>query len=230
MLSLESIINIDPSDIVDSMPRYVLPVSVFLTSFLGSLHCAGMCGPLYATVARHSKLYHGGRGFSYALVGAISGFLGESVLRPHHSPLTLSIIAFVMLSLIITSLYRPDFLHRSPIARLAQWLVGRSLKIQTPEAKALALGVATPLLPCGWFYSYAFGSAATENAAWGAIFMLSFWLGTLPALGVIPIIQRTLRPKLSIFSIHLLKGGLVIFAVIVIGIRLYNDLNAHHCH
>src|SRR5690349_10285473 len=66
--------------------------SVFSASLLGSLHCAGMCGPFVAVYAAAAPMgsrprarahlhvaYQAGRAVTYATVGAISGFLGSLV-------------------------------------------------------------------------------------------------------------------------------------------------------
>jgi len=75
--------------------------AVFLASLLGSLHCAGMCGPLAAFAAlvdspgaggceaggscrgslpwRLLVAYNGGRLLTYALLGALAGLLGAAL-------------------------------------------------------------------------------------------------------------------------------------------------------
>ena len=64
-------------------------LSVLVSSLLGSLHCAGMCGPLVAVYAGDDPsrgwrrllahaLYSSGRLAAYATVGALAGALGEA--------------------------------------------------------------------------------------------------------------------------------------------------------
>ena len=59
-----------------------LVVSVFIAAFLGSAHCAAMCGGLACFVAgdthaaRATAAYNGGRLIAYAILGAIAGTIG----------------------------------------------------------------------------------------------------------------------------------------------------------
>ncbi len=59
--------------------------------------------------------------------------------------------------------------------------VGR-LQKRPPVLRALLLGSASALLPCGFLYGFALAAAATGGAAKGAAVMAAFWLGNLPAL------------------------------------------------
>jgi uncharacterized protein len=72
-----------------------VPLTVFIASILGSLHCAGMCGPIQTLVASNTKTsitYHFGRLISYATLGAIAGKFGESLLSPLQSPSIASLV------------------------------------------------------------------------------------------------------------------------------------------
>lgn len=68
---------------------WILVSAVVTASFLGSLHCVGMCGPLAIWAAgadQHQRnntlrlpiaLYHFGRMITYAMAGMIAGFVGQ---------------------------------------------------------------------------------------------------------------------------------------------------------
>ncbi len=70
---------------------FALLSAVFVASLLGSLHCAGMCGPLALLAvqpagAAHRRwkphlAYHGGRLLAYAALGAACGAIGLAVDR-----------------------------------------------------------------------------------------------------------------------------------------------------
>ena len=65
--------------------------AVLAASLFGSLHCAGMCGPLVlfamgsTEVNSHGRrliiqiAYHGGRFVMYAVIGAVCGLLGAAL-------------------------------------------------------------------------------------------------------------------------------------------------------
>src|SRR5512141_219921 len=69
-------------------------MAVFLASLLGSLHCAGMCGPFVAFATLRVKeaspraqsrghtlqfAYHSGRLLAYAILGTLAGILGATI-------------------------------------------------------------------------------------------------------------------------------------------------------
>jgi sulfite exporter TauE/SafE len=51
-----------------------------------------------------------------------------------------------------------------------------------PPLRALVVGLATGLLPCGWLYVFLATAAGTGSALGGAALMAVFWVGTLPAM------------------------------------------------
>ena len=61
--------------------------SALIFGLVGSFHCMGMCGPIafMLPIDRENKskgfiqtlIYHTGRSFSYATIGAIFGLLGK---------------------------------------------------------------------------------------------------------------------------------------------------------
>src|SRR3954469_14309814 len=69
---------------------FIFVITAFLLGLMGSLHCAGMCGPLVlmTPVVGHSRasrvasrvLYHLGRITTYALIGLLFGMIGKSIV------------------------------------------------------------------------------------------------------------------------------------------------------
>ncbi len=193
--------------------------SVFSASLLGSLHCAGMCGPFVAVYAAAAPMgsrprarahlhvaYQAGRAVTYATVGAISGFLGSLVDlagKAAGAAHVAAIATSVLLVLWGVGVIVPRFAIKSP------WdgVFGRrlvQLRRRSPLVRASLLGTLTPLLPCGWFYAFALTAAGTARAAHGALVMTVFWLGTVPALlGVGWIMGRSggwLRQRLPVLT------------------------------
>jgi sulfite exporter TauE/SafE len=61
--------------------------------------------------------------------------------------------------------------------------------------RALALGLATALLPCGYLWAFVATAAATGRPLAATLVMLAFWAGTTPALaGVALLARRALGP------------------------------------
>ena len=176
-------------------------LSAFIIGLLGSGHCIGMCGGittmLTSALSPQSKAsdqfklvtaYNIGRIFSYSLIGAIVGFSSSIAAKNIGVPLGYLRI-FAAIFLILLGLY------------LGQWLMwltkvekfGKVLwRYLSPLSKkfipvnntkqALALGAIWGWLPCGLVYSTLTWSLASGDALTGGLIMMSFGLGTLPAL------------------------------------------------
>jgi sulfite exporter TauE/SafE len=179
--------------------------SVLAASVLGSLHCAGMCGGLAAAcsaptscVARRTRAstvaYHAGRLASYALVGAISGAVGIVLQRGGSFVGVQQAAALVAGIVVALSGVAMLMAHAAPRVGKActppvlQSLTTRIIRcsmLLDPVARAAILGVATPLLPCGWLWAFAIVAAGTASTLQGAVVMVAFWLGTVPILALI---------------------------------------------
>ncbi len=178
-----------------------LVATVFFASLLGSLHCAGMCGPFVAfavgqTGDEPSRVtlhlaYHGGRLVTYALLGAVAGSLGALLDMTSAlaglQPVAMALAGGLMIVFGMAELLR-QFGHRIAHIRPPKLLVqtvhrGQRLALAlSPTRRALAIGLLTTLLPCGWLYAFALTAAGTGNLFYGAVVMAVFWVGTLPVL------------------------------------------------
>lgn len=189
--------------------------TILASSALGSLHCAGMCGPFVAFYSGadsggrqrwigHAG-YHAGRLATYLTLGAAAGALGQgldrlAVLSGIGRLAGLAAGALMLgWGLLLASRTAHLGALRLPLA-LRRWLVGFTarLRARPPLGRALLLGLSTALLPCGWLYAFIVAAAGTASPIAGAVILLSLWLGSLPALlglgiGVQTVFQRV-RP------------------------------------
>lgn len=148
------------------------------TAFLGSWHCAGMCGAIAANFRSRGALigYQAGRGFAYVILGVAAGLAGERFLV-EASP-GFRVIAALVLAVAL-------LLHRPP-AFFERWLRARSLtlwrlmfRFRAPPPVA---GLLTGFLPCAWLWTFLAAAAATGRPSTGALVLFALWLGGLPAL------------------------------------------------
>lgn len=180
-----------------------LVVAVFVASLLGSLHCAGMCGGFLAfavggggpgpTVsrARLQAAYHLGRLSTYTALGVGAGALGAAldlgaaavgVQRLAGVVAGVTMVVFGVVAILrivgvpIAKAPVPGFL-KTAVARGHRLAFGLSA-----VHRALAVGMLTTLLPCGWLYAFAVTAAGTASPLWGGVTMAVFWLGTLPVM------------------------------------------------
>jgi sulfite exporter TauE/SafE len=175
--------------------------TVLASSLLGSAHCAGMCGGL-ALVAvgsdRKQALarqagYHGGRLVSYAVVGALAGLAGQvvddagvlvGVQRVAAIAAGAMIAVFGVVAIARAFGARiPTAGAPRPLVVVAQRVHARALRLP-PSWRGVPIGLATPLLPCGWLYAFVAIAAASASLATGALVMAAFWLGTVPAVAL----------------------------------------------
>jgi uncharacterized protein len=181
-----------------------LIATVLAASLLGSVHCAGMCGGFvgfYAGGAASLRgraawwchlAYNGGRLIAYVALGAAAGLLGAALDTTGGVLLGVQRITAVVAGVLITLWGVHTLLEalgvrtvRLGAPRALRSLAGRGIgavAAAPPLPRALAVGLATGLLPCGWLYAFLVTAAGTGSALGGAALMAVFWLGTVPAM------------------------------------------------
>lgn len=174
-------------------------IAAFVLGFVGSLHCAGMCGPLLLALpaAGGSRgrfvagrlLYNAGRIGTYAVIGALCGLAGSTLsMAGLQRWVSLTIGATLLLGLIPFVPVPMNIASWKVVARLKGLF--RNLLQERSLRSLFALGAVNGLLPCGLVYVAAAGSVATGSgpAAVGA--MVAFGLGTLPMMLAIGLTGR----------------------------------------
>ena len=169
--------------------------SAFVVGFLGSFHCAGMCGPIALALpvngtSRSSAvisrlLYNGGRLITYTTLGAIVGLVGHSIAFAGFQK-TLSIASGVLIILISAgSLFHARIKSLNLlITRYTSSIKNRFRKLfgQRSWSTLFMIGVVNGLLPCGFVY-LAMAAAAASGSFTGSMgYMILFGLGTWPMM------------------------------------------------
>jgi len=169
---------------------------------LGSLHCIGMCGGLIAVSTQGATTprqrlsaqlgYQGARLASYLVLGVSAGFLGRALdLAGQAAGLGKAAAVVSGFAMMLWGLWAmleasgSKLAPKLPAVRVlpaaARAWLGRAQR-QSPFGRALLLGGASALLPCGFLYTFALAAAGTGSPLAGALVMGSLWLGNLPAL------------------------------------------------
>jgi hypothetical protein len=222
-----------------------LVLSVLGASLLGSPHCAAMCGGFVCFFSgqggqRPSALthasYHAGRLAAYALLGAAAGMAGAGFdlagrMAGFQRPAAIAAGLLMILWGGATLAAAAGFLRgataappgfRRLLTRALESLAGRP-----PIARALAVGLLTALLPCGWLYVFVATAAGTGSPASGALVMAAFWAGTVPVLaGVGALAQRAagpLRARLPVFT----AAALLVLGVLTVAGKFQAPHAAH---
>lgn len=184
------------------MPVDITFGAAILVGLLGSSHCLGMCGGIVAalnmgiadgptgkprSLFTYQLSYNSGRISSYLLVGLLAGSLGAGLAQLGVSPVAGKLVAaafMIALGLYLANWWRGlAVLERlgHKLWRRIQPLGRRLFPIRTP-LQAYLLGLLWGWLPCGLVYAVVPWSLTTGNAYDGAMLMLGFGLGTLPAM------------------------------------------------
>ncbi|MBY0314051.1 MAG: sulfite exporter TauE/SafE family protein [Bdellovibrionales bacterium] len=155
-----------------------LILSILAAGFMGSWHCAVMCGPICVTLSAKGSLwsYHLGRGLSYSLAGAISGAMG-SFLSTQRSPELRWAGAFFLCG---TLLWMTVHQWKGTTSAWQKWIWSQ-IHFHRDTSKMI-LGFSSVFLPCSWLYYFMAAAAATQSPWTGSLVLFLFWLSGLPAL------------------------------------------------
>lgn len=176
-------------------------LSIITIAFLGSFgHCIGMCGGIviaYSSTKVQNQwsksqqsfahlLYSFGRILTYAILGAVFGYLGGVATFSNTANGILWLVAgSAMLLTGLSLLGKIKFLtlieHSFSKSSWYQENFRALLKSQTFFSFFL-LGMLNGLLPCGFVYFFAITAASTADPLYGALVMTIFGLSTIPAL------------------------------------------------
>jgi sulfite exporter TauE/SafE len=208
------------------------PATAFVAGLITSLHCAGMCGPLACALMpvrgsgtrddpqTVSTVYHLARLTGYSLLGAIAGGLGRAPLTwISHSALRWLPWALVLF-FIALALRWDRFLPKIAALGKFTWKLQGWMRGRSRVEAAAAMGLATPLLPCGPLYFLVALALMSGSAVRGVEFMLAFGLGTVPLLWLAQTQFNWVRQRLSPLWLGRLRIALALATAAVIGWRL----------
>lgn len=207
--------------------------TAFMLGLVGSLHCAGMCGPLAmavpvvgqgrGAVVRSRLIYNLGRIATYAVMGSVVGLLGQAfALAGVQRWISLTAGALILIGVLVSSRWLGGQALNRGVVSLKN-AFGHLLRRRTVGAVAL-LGALNGLLPCGLVY-VACTAALASHHWWEAVtYMTLFGIGTVPmmfGLGMVGLkLQSMLRFRLQrLVPMSLaIVGGLLLLRGLALGI------------
>jgi hypothetical protein len=200
-----------------------------LSGFMGSGHCALMCGGIATGFgARGSGGLIAalepniGRILGYVLAGAVAGAFGHGIVAVAQSPaLAQSARAFAGLVLIVAALRLFD--RRGRLAFLKapgliwqRWIAPLQKRLpRGGHLGRLAGGIFWGWLPCGLSVTVLLAAWLQSSASRGAALMLCFGLGTLPAMVPLTWTGARLGQRLQQGSARLALASLILAAGII---------------
>lgn len=180
--------------------------AAFLLGLVSSGHCLGMCGGLMVAAGFNASKpsialgYNLGRLLTYVLLGlsfgAIAAFLPADFIP------FLKLVSAVLL--VLTSLYLlgiSQLVNKLEIIGIPLWTIAqkqakRLLPVKSIPASIL-LGLFWGFIPCGLVYTALAFSLSKSSALESATIMLSFGVGTLPAMIGASVLAVRIRPALT---------------------------------
>ncbi|MGA4606871.1 MULTISPECIES: sulfite exporter TauE/SafE family protein [Pseudoalteromonas] len=202
-------------------------LSAFVMGLAGSGHCLVMCGGIASSLQLASKqlsavvvtlLYNIGRISSYALAGSLVALLGASLAKQNTSlaiilqlmsGIFMVLVAIYVMRLASTLKWLESFaksLIWQHIVKLNRYLVPVNTK-----TKAFCYGALWGWLPCGLVYSALTWTLQAKSATEGALIMLAFGIGTMPALIVIGQSAQLLQKFINHLVTRIIMGNLLIW-------------------
>ena len=172
--------------------------SGFLLGFLGSLHCAGMCGPIAFVlpldrknpVKRFAQLmgYHLGRLSTYAFLGLLFGLIGRGLFISGMQQRLSLVLGLLMIAAALLPFFGKLAGNKitAPFYMLVSRVkssLGDRLKDRSPAA-LYTIGILNGFLPCGLVYMGLFGAVAMGTALEGSLYMALFGAGTIPLMSI----------------------------------------------
>lgn len=166
--------------------------TAFAIGLFGSLHCAGMCGPIAISIPGGragmvvgSLLYNLGRTVTYAGLGLLIGLLGKAVfLAGLQSWLSVGIGVFLLIVVIFSINVEQRLLKWPWMDRLYGGLkqgLGNMLRRSGWQAH-FGIGLLNGLLPCGLVYMAVAGAITSGTILDSVLYMVLFGLGTIPLM------------------------------------------------
>lgn len=168
-----------------------------VSGMLGAAHCLGMCGPFalvigatatnWPTNLKRQLSYSAGRVFTYAVLGAMAGFVASRLAGSlpvwTNLPAMLSIAAGLLLiwqGLLATGLVRSQGVGGGVTCPGAAAF--RGLLTAKGLIDMFVAGLFTGLLPCGLLYGMLAYAASRHDVVAGMVTMAAFGSGTMPAM------------------------------------------------
>ena len=175
----------------------------------------GMCGG-FATACgggRRGAAWHLGRLGTYAVLGALAGTFGAILPGPSWVAAAVSSVLLIWFAGALAGLLPEPSLRISGLTRLATRAAGND-----GFGPGFILGLATGLLPCGLVYAALAIPVASGSPIAGALSMVAFGLGTVPALmalsmGARRLLLRDLRAR------RVLAAGVLLLGLASVGMR-----------
>ncbi|CAM2782420.1 sulfite exporter TauE/SafE family protein [Chryseobacterium flavum] len=237
-----------------------LIISAVALGFASGFHCIGMCGPIALSMGLTKKqaanfylqnlTYQFGRIFTYSLLGALLGIIGQGFEMAGFQKYLTIIAGVLLIIMALFSFGGKDFASKLPFLSKFLYTVKSNLGrlLQKADYRSrFSTGILNGFLPCGMVYMALTASLAGGGIWQGALYMALFGLGTLPFMFAVVLVgnlmNQAFRIKVlkAVPVIMIILGGLFILRGLELGIPYVSPKAeamtispghnaAEHCH
>ncbi len=214
-----------------------LIISAIGLGFASGFHCIGMCGPIAISMGltKNQKAnfylqnvtYQFGRIFTYSVLGAVLGIIGQSFELAGFQKYLSIFVGILLITMAVFSFGGKDFASKIPLISKALLRVKINLGkiLQKPDYKSRFLtGILNGLLPCGMVYMALTASLAAGGIWQSSFFMFLFGIGTFPFMFAVVFLGNFLTATLRVKMLNIIPvlmiclGGLFIIRGLELGI------------
>ncbi|MGE5354859.1 MAG: sulfite exporter TauE/SafE family protein [Deltaproteobacteria bacterium] len=203
--------------------------TAFLMGLIGSLHCAGMCGPIALSLPYRVGLqakeeaffkiltYNLGRVLTYAMMGLVFGLIGRSFFTMGIQKWVLIILAVI---LIVIALFSIDIEYQSlriPFINKYNAFIKEKLSGAIRNSGVLSffyIGILNGFLPCGLVYMAIIAAITVGSVIQGVLYMVLFGIGTMPMMMALGFGGNLINTRFRNFLRRLYPAFMIFFAVI----------------
>jgi uncharacterized protein len=199
--------------------------TAFLLGLVGSLHCAGMCGPLALALptsgsgrlafAAGRAGYNLGRITAYCLLGLVFGLAGRSAALAGFQRWASLIAGAAVLIALIPATRRNLALPATKSVAGLKRAFGALLRRRGLGALYL-LGVLNGFLPCGLVYVACAGAVTLGSASRGVAYLLAFGIGTVPMMFGIGFVGKNFQMALRFRWQRLIPACVALVGVLLL--------------
>lgn len=235
------------------MDAQVTFYAAFLVGIFATVHCVGMCGSIMGALSlslsepiRANRInrffyvssYNIGRVLSYTIAGFIAGSLGMGIIEITNIPSGFQVLRYSsVVVMIIIGLYLAGWFPQiSAIEKigLPVWKIlepiGRKLMPVDSIFKVFFYGMIWGWLPCGMVYTVLVWTLTAGSAINGALTMLAFGLGTMPAMIAAGVTTTWLTRFAQSAATRRFIGLLIILMAIASLFVVFDGGHQHHHH
>jgi sulfite exporter TauE/SafE len=205
--------------------------TALLMGLIGSMHCAGMCGPIAISlpyrVGMQTKeetffkilVYNIGRIITYAIFGLLFGIVGKGFFTMGVQKWFLIALAIVLIVVAIFSIDVESNVLKIPIIdkfnKKLKSALAKTLKNATIKS-FLFIGILNGFLPCGLVYMAIAAAIVTGTVLSSVLYMVLFGIGTMPMMMALGYGGHLLSAKFRTILRKLYPLFMIIFAIMFI--------------